>query len=225
MEHDTTRGVRVGVDVGGTNTDLILVGPDGEYTHKTPSTADPSVSTVTGVVDLCASAGVDPSDVTQILHGTTVATNALIEHEGAKTGMLTTEGFRDVTHIGRHRKPHSFSLQQTIPWQENPVVERRHRKQIPERVYPPGEVVTELDETAVREAVDELVADGVESIAVCYLHSYLNDDHERRTKEIIAEEHPDVFVSTSSEVVARCIRSSASSSGSPRRRSTPDSNP
>jgi N-methylhydantoinase A len=203
MEHDTTRGVRVGVDVGGTNTDLILVGPDGEYTHKTPSTADPSVSTVTGVVDLCASAGVDPSDVTQILHGTTVATNALIEHEGAKTGMLTTEGFRDVTHIGRHRKPHSFSLQQTIPWQENPVVERRHRKQIPERVYPPGEVVTELDETAVREAVDELVADGVESIAVCYLHSYLNDDHERRTKEIIAEEHPDVFVSTSSEVVAQ----------------------
>src|SRR6056297_2213575 len=117
--HSTRRQprIRVGVDVGGTNTDLILVSDEGEYSHKTPSTADPSESTVTGIVELCALAGVDPSEVGQVLHGTTVATNALIEHEGAETGLLTTKGFRDVLHIGRHRKPHSFSLQQTIPWQ------------------------------------------------------------------------------------------------------------
>ena len=195
--------VRVGVDVGGTNTDVILVTGDGEYTHKTPSTADPSQSTITGMVEICERTGVTPGDVDQILHGTTVATNALIEHEGAKTGMLTTEGFRDTIHIGRHRKPHSFSLQQEIPWQQHPIVERRHRKGIPERVQPPGKVITTLDEEAVRRAADELVADSVESIAVCYLHSYLNSDHEDRTEEIIAEEHPGIPVSTSSEVVAQ----------------------
>jgi N-methylhydantoinase A len=131
-----------------------------------------------------------------------VATNALIEHEGATTGMLTTEGFRDVIHIGRHRKPHSFSLQQTIPWQEHPVVERRHRREISERIQPPGEVIEPLDEAEVLAAAEELVADGVESIAVCYLHSYLDTSHEDRTAELLREEF-DVRVSTSSEVVAQ----------------------
>ncbi|WP_121743429.1 hydantoinase/oxoprolinase family protein [Natronorubrum halophilum] len=194
---------RVGVDVGGTNTDVILVTPEGERTFKTPSTADPSESTITGIVEVCRHAGIDPDEVDQILHGTTVATNALIEHEGARTGLLTTKGFRDVLHIGRHRKPHSFSLQQTIPWQEHPVVERRHRKEITERVYPPDEIITPLDENGVLEATADLVDDGVESIAVCYLHSYLNREHEDRTKELIGEAFPDVSVSTSSDVVAQ----------------------
>jgi N-methylhydantoinase A len=196
-------GARVGVDVGGTNTDVILVSGNDEYVFKTPSTDDPSVSTVTGIAEVCRIAGVGPSEVNQILHGTTVATNALIENEGAKTGLLTTKGFRDVLHIGRHRKPHSFSLQQTIPWQENPVVKRRHRKEVTERIQPPGEVVTPLDEDEVLQAAGELVDDGIESIAVCYLHSYLNRDHENRTKELIHERYPDVLVSTSSEVVAQ----------------------
>lgn len=195
--------VRIGVDVGGTNTDLILVTEDDEFIYKTPSTPDPSKSTVTGIVELCRLADVDPGEVDQILHGTTVATNALLEHEGAETGLLTTRGFRDVLHIGRHRKPHSFSLQQTIQWQENPIVERRHRKEVTERVQPPGDVVTPLDEDDVLTAVEELVADGVESIAVCYLHSYLNPDHEDRTKELIAEHYPDLFVSTSHEVISQ----------------------
>ncbi|ELY40961.1 hydantoinase/oxoprolinase family protein [Natronorubrum sulfidifaciens] len=194
---------RVGVDVGGTNTDVILVTEDDEFTFKTPSTADPSQSTLTGIVEVCQLAGVEPADVDQILHGTTVATNALIEHEGAKTGLLTTDGFRDVLHIGRHRKPHSFSLQQTISWQEQPIVKRRHRKEVTERIYPPGDVITPLDEDAVLKQTGDLVADGVESIAVCYLHSYLNREHEDRTKELIHEQFPDVSVSTSSEVVAQ----------------------
>jgi N-methylhydantoinase A len=200
---DGSSETRVGVDVGGTNTDVILVTEDDEFTFKTPSTADPSQSTITGIVEVCRHAGIEPGDVDQILHGTTVATNALIEHEGAKTGLLTTNGFRDVLHIGRHRKPHSFSLQQTIAWQEQPIVERRHRKEITERIYPPGDVITSLDEDEVLAQTGDLVADGVESIAVCYLHSYLNREHEDRTKELIHEKFPDVSVSTSSEVVAQ----------------------
>ena len=203
MIGDNDSTVRVGVDVGGTNTDVTLVAGDQEFIHKTPSTDDPSESTARGVAEICDIANVDPSDVDQILHGTTVATNALIEYEGAKTGMLTTEGFRDVTHIGRHRKPHNFSLQQTVPWQERPIVERRHRKTVPERIQPPGEVITPLDEDAVREATHELVETGIESIAVCYLHSYLDPVHENRTKELIQEEYPDLSVSTSNEVVAQ----------------------
>lgn len=199
----TNGEIRVGVDVGGTNTDVILVDGTERHVHKVPTTDDPSKSTIRGVVEICEQAGIDPADIDQVLHGTTVATNALIEHEGAKTGMLTTEGFRDVIHIGRHRKPHNFSLQQTIPWQERPIVERRHRKEISERVQPPGDVVTPLDEDDVREAASELVADGVESIAVCYLHAYLDPTHEQRTKEILDEEYPDLSVSTSSEVVAQ----------------------
>ncbi|MFC4360469.1 hydantoinase/oxoprolinase family protein [Halobium salinum] len=198
-----TAGVRIGVDVGGTNTDVTLVTDEEEYIYKTPSTADPSESTVSGIVEVTKLAELDPGEVDQVFHGTTVATNALIEHEGAKTGMLTTRGFRDILHIGRHRKPHSFSLQQTIPWQENPIVERRHRKEVTERIQPPGEVVAPLDEDEVREAIRELVDDGVESVAVCYLHSYLNPDHEARTREIIEAEFPDVSVSTSHEVVSQ----------------------
>ncbi len=200
--HSNESRLRVGVDVGGTNTDVILVGTD-EYTYKTPTTRDPSESTATGIAEVCEIAGVEPGDIEHVLHGTTVATNALIEHGGAKTGMLTTMGFRDVIHIGRHRKPHSFSLQQTIPWQERPIVERRHRRPIQERIQPPGEVVTPLDEAAVVREAGELVDDGVESIAVCYLHSYLDPHHEERTRELLAEHYPDVAVSTSNRVVAQ----------------------
>lgn len=203
MITDNNGSIRIGVDVGGTNTDMTLVNDNEEFIHKTPTTDDPSESTARGVIEVCEIADIDPEDIDQILHGTTVATNALIEYEGAKTGMLTTKGFRDVTHIGRHRKPHNFSLQQTIPWQEQPIVNRRHRKTVPERIQPPGEVVTPLDENRVREATKELVEDDVESIAVCYLHSYLDPTHENRTKEIIQEEYPGLAVSTSNEVVAQ----------------------
>lgn len=100
--------IRVGVDVGGTNTDVLLVDGSDTYVHKIPTTEDPSEATVQGIVEVCEQAGAEHGDVEQILHGTTVATNALIEHEGATTGMLTTEGFRDVIHVGRHRKPDNF---------------------------------------------------------------------------------------------------------------------
>lgn len=199
----TRNTIRIGVDVGGTNTDIILVDGTEENTYKLPTTDDPSKSTSDGIYEVCDRSGIEPGDVDTVLHGTTVGTNAVIEHEGAKTGMITTEGFRDTIHIGRHRKSHTFSLQHVITHQESPLVKRRYRKTVDERVYPPGKVVEPLDENEVREAARELVEDGVESIAVCYMHSYLNTTHENRTKEIIQEEFPDVFVSTSNEVVAQ----------------------
>lgn len=193
--------IQIGVDVGGTNTDVILVDDEGEETFKLPTTADPSESSAKGVAEIVGQNGVEPGDVDTVLHGTTVGTNALIENEGAKTGMLTTRGFRDTIHIGRHRKKHTFSILFEQPQQANPVVLRRHRKPISERIYPPGEVIRPLDEDEVLAAVEELVADGIESIAVCYLHSYLDTTHEDRTKELIQEAFPDVTVSTSNEVV------------------------
>ncbi|MFC6722940.1 hydantoinase/oxoprolinase family protein [Halobium palmae] len=199
----TETTTRIGADVGGTNTDIVLVNGGEEHTYKLPTTDDPSESTAEGVHEVCRRAGVSPEEVDTVLHGTTVGTNAVIEHEGAKTGMITTDGFRDTVHIGRHRKTHTFSLQQEIPHQKNPIVQRQHRKTVDERIYPPGEVVEPLDDQSVLAAAEELVEDGVESIAVCYLHSYLNTEHEDRTKELIKQEYPEVFVSTSNEVVAQ----------------------
>ncbi len=192
---------QIGVDVGGTNTDIQLVQGDREEIYKLPTTEDPSVSSAQGVAEVCEIAGIDPGAVDTVLHGTTVATNALIENEGAETGMLTTRGFRDVIHIGRHRKEHTFSILFEQTQQANPIVPRRHRKPITERIYPPGDTVRPLDEDEVLEAAEELVADGIESVAVCYLHSYLNTAHEDRTKELIEEEFPELTVSTSNEVV------------------------
>jgi len=117
-------GIRVGVDVGGTFTDLILVDEEeGRITvDKVPSTPDdPSRSVVEGVQALCAKAGVSLADVDNLLHGTTVATNIVLTHSGAEAGMITTHGFRDVVHIARHKKPFNFSLQQELPWQSRPL--------------------------------------------------------------------------------------------------------
>ncbi len=193
--------IQIGVDVGGTNTDIQLVRGDEEEIYKLPTTEDPSISSAQGVSEVCDLAGIEPGAVDTVLHGTTVATNALIENEGAKTGMLTTRGFRDVIHIGRHRKEHTFSILFEQTQQANPIVPRRHRKTITERIYPPGEVIRPLDEDEVLEAAQDLVDDGVESVAVCYLHSYLNTAHEDRTKELIQEAFPELTVSTSNEVV------------------------
>jgi len=197
---------QIGVDVGGTNTDIILSTGDDEYRFKTPTTEDPSESTVEGIRTACERMDVSLGAIERIFHGTTVATNAVVENEWAQTGLLTTAGFRDVLHIGRHRKPENFSIQHPIPWQEQPVVERRHRKTIDERIRPTDNgstVVDPLDESEVLTAAKALVEDGVETIAVCFLHSYLDPSHEQMAKAAIEAEFPDIFVCTSSEVVAQ----------------------
>ncbi len=193
----------IGVDIGGTFTDVYYVDNDADeqLIHKVSTTPDdPSKGALTGIQEMCELASVDPGTIDYVLHATTIATNAVLEHEGAKTGMITTENYRDVVHIGRHQRPQNYSIQQDIPWQENPLVKRRNRKTVPERLSPDGKVETPLDESAVREAARELRDAGVESVSVCFLYSYLSDEHEQRAKEIVGEELPDAYVTTSSEV-------------------------
>ena len=196
---------RIGVDVGGTFTDLILVDEAaGAITvDKVPSTPDdPARAVMTGVDALCGKAGVSLEAVDLLLHGTTVATNIAIEHKGAEVGLITTEGFRDILHIARHKKPHNFSLQQELPWQSRPLVRRRHRLTVKERVTAPkGEIIVPLDEAEVRERARALREAGVDAIAVCLLHAYLNPAHEQRIKQILREECPDAYLSVSSEVL------------------------
>jgi 5-oxoprolinase (ATP-hydrolysing) len=196
---------RVGVDVGGTFTDLILVDEEGGRitVDKVPSTPDdPARGVVEGVRGLCEKAGVPLADVDNLLHGTTVATNIVLTHSGAEVGMLTTHGFRDILHIARHKKPFNFSLQQELPWQSRPLVKRRHRLTVHERVtVPDGDVLVELDEGEVRSQVRRLRDAGVEAVSVCLLHSYLNPVHERRIKEIVLEEFPEAYLSVSHEVL------------------------
>src|SRR3954447_24914589 len=185
----------IGIDVGGTFTDFVLFDSDaGEVSVlKMSSGGDTSATMVDGIRELCERAGTAPSDLGLVIHGTTVATNAVLEFDGATTGMITTEGFRDVIHIGRHQRPQNYSIQQDIPWQARPLVKRRFRRTVAERLVPPnGDVLVPLDEEAVRTAARELRDEGVEAIAICFLFAYLNDVHERRAAEIVREEAPGV---------------------------------
>ncbi len=195
---------RLGVDVGGTFTDLIYVDDEsGEIlVHKIPTTpGDPSQGTVQGVREVTGQAKVAPSELDQVFHGTTIATNIVIEHNGAKVGMITTEGYRDILHIARHKKPLNFSNYQDLPWQAFPIVRRRYRLTVPERILKDGSVLVPLDEERAREHVRTLKAQGVEAVAVCFLFSFLNPVHEQRVAEIVREEFPDAFLSVSSEVL------------------------
>ncbi|GAB5376274.1 MAG: hydantoinase/oxoprolinase family protein [Acuticoccus sp.] len=194
----------IGVDVGGTFTDIVLYDTDTATTaiHKVATTpADPSEGVIAGILGVCAASGIASSAVANVRHGTTVATNAVLEHNGAVAGLITTGGYRDIIHIGRHQRPQHYSIRQEIPWQDRTLVKRRHRIDVPERLIPPrGEVLVPLDEDKVREAARTLGAMGVEAIAIGFLFSYLNPAHEARARAIVAEELPGVFVTTSAEV-------------------------
>ncbi len=195
---------RLGVDVGGTFTDLIYVDDEAGsiLIHKIASTPDdPSRGTVQGIRELTEQANVTPADLDQVFHGTTIATNIVIEHNGATVGMITTEGYRDILHIARHKKPLNFSNYQDLPWQRYPLVRRRYRLTVPERITAQGEVLVQLDERRAREQVRRLKEMGVEAVAVCLLFSFLNGEHEQRVAEIVREEFPEAFLSVSSEVL------------------------
>ncbi|HYG41595.1 MAG TPA: hydantoinase/oxoprolinase family protein [Bordetella sp.] len=193
-------GVRVGCDIGGTFTDIVLATPDGRiFVNKTSSTPDNlGQAIVQGLAALIEQAGVLPGDITEIVHGTTTASNTILQKVGAKTGVLATEGFRDVLEIGRIRTPTMFDLAWRKP---EPLVPRRYRRGIHERMDAHGEVVTALDEQEIRAVVAELVAEGVESIAICFLNSYINPAHEIAAKRLIEAEFPQVLVSASCDVL------------------------
>src|SRR5947209_2309846 len=191
---------RAGVDIGGTFTDIVLLGDRGErYTKKVSSTVDDYARAITeGLSQLLAEIDGEAHGISELLHGTTVASNAILEHKGAKTGLITTKGFRDVLEIRNLRMPRLYDMSWTKP---PPLVPRRLRVEVDERVNAQGGIDRPLDEASVERAVRFLVEEDVEAIAVCLLHSYLNPTHELRVKEIVSRRAPDVTLCVSAEVL------------------------
>jgi N-methylhydantoinase A len=187
-------GARVGIDVGGTFTDLVAVRDGQLIATKVRSTPQDQSLGVTAALD---ASGLDPSEVAAIAHGTTVSTNALLERRGARTALVTTARFRDVIEIGRQNRPALYDLTLSPP---EPLVPRELRFTVTERVGPEG-VLLELDGDSVRRAVDEIAAAQVEAVAVCLLFSFVHPDHEQQIRAALREALPDVHVSLSSEVL------------------------
>jgi N-methylhydantoinase A/oxoprolinase/acetone carboxylase beta subunit len=196
---------RVGADVGGTFTDLVYWSDEEKqvHVHKLPSSpSDPARALIDGIHELCELKGVEIGELDQLLHGTTVGTNIVLEKNGSDVGFITTEGFRDILYIGRHRRPYTFSIQLDIPWREPSLASRANRRVVSERIdAPSGDVLVPLDEDKVRQIVREFKEEGVDSITVGFLFSFLNPDHEQRAAAIVREEFPEAYLSVSHEVV------------------------
>jgi N-methylhydantoinase A len=192
----------IGIDTGGTFTDIVLVDiASGEYRyHKLPTTTDdPSKAILQGIAEVVQATSASCEQVELVVLGTTLATNAVLEGNTARTGMLTTRGFRDVLELARQRRPHYFNLDVPKPM---PPAPRDSRVEIDERIDASGRVLAPLREDDVQRAVDLLRAQGVEAIAICFMHAYANAEHERRARETVAEIAPAVYVCTSHEVLA-----------------------
>jgi N-methylhydantoinase A len=192
--------LRIGVDIGGTFTDFALHDGKAERIaiHKRLTTPDdPSRAVIEGVATLCGEYGVATGDLVEIVHGTTLVTNAVIERRGADTGLLGTAGFTDVMDMGFERRYDLFDLRIGYP---PPIVPRGRRIEVAERVRYDGSIETPLDEAAVRAAAARFCEMGVAAVAVCFLHAYANPVHEARAAEILRAAAPELFVSTSSEV-------------------------
>ncbi len=197
-----TERYALGVDVGGTFTDLALVriSDVAALYHKTPSTpGDPSRAIEAGVQELLARSEVTPAAVIYFGHGTTVATNALITGKVARTGMITTAGFRDILEIRRQRQPHNYDIRMPKP---PPLVPRHLRRELRERTYLYGGQNVEPELDALRAILDDFRREGVEAIAVCFLHAYHKPAHERAVAAAIRKLYPDAFTCTSYEVLA-----------------------
>ncbi len=197
--------IRIGVDVGGTFTDFVLVDEhrDMIFTGKQLTTpTDPSKAICEGVRRISREAAIETSELDGIVHGTTLVTNAVIERLGAKVGLITTRGFRDVLEVGHEMRYDLYDLFLEKP---EPLVPRNLRLTVNERVGSSGEVLVELDEAGLKAASDKLVSQGVDAIAVCFINSYINSEHEERASDIVLSHHPDLPV-TISTVVAPEIR-------------------
>jgi len=193
--------VQIGVDIGGTFTDIVALDGEGRLAlAKVPSTPKDLLDGIGAAVGkVLALAGAPPGDVERFIHGTTVATNAVLEQKGAVTAVLTTEGFEDVLEMGRQKRSRMYDLEMD-PETPSFLAPGRRRVGIRERLDARGAVLVPLDEGQVRAAVQTLRAQGVQAIAVCYLFSFVNPAHEQRTRELCAEIAPEISVSLSSEV-------------------------
>ena len=193
-------GCRIAADVGGTFTDLALSdGSGGRLVHKLASTpAAPEQAVIRGTAQLLAMAGAAPADVVELLHGTTVGSNAILERTGAPSGLLTTRGFRDVLEIGRLRTPELYDLAWDKP---APLIPRRHRLEVDERIGGQGEIVCPLDPASVIAAAERLLAAGIESLALCFINSWRNPAHEQQAAALLRERFPDLDVSASCEIL------------------------
>lgn len=192
---------RLGVDVGGTFTDLALYDPATNRLEfaKTPSTpSNQAIGVVNGIKQLIERLGVAPEAITSFIHGTTVATNALLERKGARTGLIVTRGFRDVLQIGRQDRPRLYDWRVRRP---APLVPRHLRLEIRERVLYTGEILTPLDLNDLHPIIEQFRKENVEAVAVCLLHSYANPVHEQMIGKVLSEALPHVRISLSSEVL------------------------
>ena len=191
--------IRIGADVGGTFTDIVIEMADGSFESiKILTTHEgPEVGILDGISQIATEHNVDMADVEQIIHGTTLATNALIERSGAKTALVTTEGFRDVIETRTEGRFEQYDLNIVLP---TPLIERKDRFVVPERINARGEVILKFDDAAARETIAAIAAGGYEAVAVGFLHSYRNAGHEQEFRDMLLAELPDIAVSVSAEV-------------------------
>ena len=193
----------IGIDVGGTFTDFFCFDHSDQKTfvYKTASTPDdPSKAVCAGLEALLTKYSIKATDVSTIFHGTTVGTNSILEGKGAKVGLITNSGFRDILHIGRHQRPQHYSIGQEIPWQNRALIERKFRKTVNCRLDSSGNEITPLDEKSILAHLEFFEENNVNSVLIAFLFSYRNNAHERRVLELVRDQMPNAFVTTSSSV-------------------------
>ncbi|MBG05553.1 MAG: methylhydantoinase [Rhodospirillaceae bacterium] len=200
MSSDIGKRIRVGVDVGGTFTDFVLVDEKRDliFTGKRLTTPeDPSLAITDGLERLVSESGTSVPELDAVVHGTTLVANTIIERKGAKVGLITTKGFRDSLEMGREIRYDLYDLFFEKP---EPLAPRFLRQPVDERIDAKGNVLRPLDENTLGAAAEKLVAEGVEAIAICFMHAYANDAHERQAKAILDAKYPDMPITTSTEV-------------------------
>ena len=198
MNNLTKFSNRLGVDIGGTFTDIVLETNSKRFSAKVlTDNANPEMAIFKGIDDVCLKADIAPSDLTQIIHGTTLATNSLIERKGAKTALITTEGFRDVIEMRTESRFEQYDLNLSLP---DPLLSREHRYVLKERIDAQGRVLIPIEQRAVEDLANELRNKGYTSVAVGFLHSYVNNNHENVVGKIIQNKIPNIMVSLSNEV-------------------------
>ena len=193
----------IGIDVGGTFTDFFCFDQSNQKTfvYKTPSTSDdPSIAVCAGLEALLTKYTIKATDVSTIFHGTTVGTNSILEGKGAKVGLITNSGFRDILHIGRHQRPQHYSIGQEIPWQNRALIERKFRKTVNCRLDSSGNEIAPLDEKSILAHIEFFKENSVNSVLIAFLFSYRNNAHEGRVLELVRDQMPSAFVTTSSSV-------------------------